>query len=641
MTSIEESSQPPALAARFDRAVRAHPGRAAIEFGTRSWSYRDIDTLSDNLAARLRRQVDPAHVVVVHCERGPLLVLALLACVKAGRLFFVVGENQPESYVARALDGVGAIAWVGAEGWSDPARAARIAGARLHACLMLGPRDLDTTVARVPFAAETQAPAAGLYLVATSGTTGKPKLVLTGEAAILNFLDWYGAAFALNHEDKFSMLSGLGYDPLIRDVFTALCLGACISIPEADVLGRRRGLHAWAAGRGVTVIHATPQLAQLIFDKEQRDALPAVRVMAVGGAGLGHALAQHVAALLDGGVLLNVYGASETPQVMAWHQVVRGEGLSGGAGGKVAVGKPIAGVDIAVLDEAGVRCATDAVGEIFIATPHLAFGYYGDAALTAQKFIDLPGLGRAYRTGDLGFVDAGGQLHYVGRKDRQVKLRGYRIQLEEVEQALQALPLVAAAAVVFEAGEGADAAGKLVCYLQAAPGAAIGVPAIKQALVDALPTYMMPDRYVVLERMPLNSRHKIDYAALKAAAPAAQAIPVAVPGASQGVARQLLSIWSGVLDTPSADIALDSNFFDVGGNSLLSVKLIEYINKSFSKNMKTSDLFVHSNINELSKFLAATNDEQGQSSSGANAGRRAQYLSQVSLGRNRKIRVEL
>jgi len=640
MTSIQESSQPPALAARFGAAVRTRPERAAIEFGTRRWSYREIDTLSDSLAARLQKQVRAADVVVIHCERGPLLVLAMLACVKAARLFFVVGEHQPEAYVARALDGVGGMAWVGADGYSDPAKAARIGGARLQACLMLGPQDLDPAAAGLPFAAAGDPPAAGLYLVATSGTTGKPKLVLTGEAPILNFLDWYGASFGLTHEDKFSMLSGLGYDPLIRDIFGALCLGACVAIPEPDALGLRRGLHAWAREHRVTVIHATPQLAQLIFDKDQREPLPAVRVMAVGGAALGHDLAQHVAALLDGGVLLNVYGASETPQIMACHQVRRGAPRPEGAtGGNVALGRPIAQVDIAVLDDEGRRCAPGAVGEIFIATPHLAHGYFQDAALTAQKFVDLPLCGgRAYKTGDLGCVDAAGQLHYVGRKDRQIKARGYRIQLEEVEQSVQALPQVAAAAVLFDAAEGG---GKLVCYLEAAPGTSASVPAIKQALVDVLPTYMMPDRYVVLARMPMNSRHKIDYAGLKAAVPVAPQAGAAVPGASQGVARQLLTIWSGVLDTPSADIALDSNFFDVGGNSLLSVKLIEYINKSFSKNMKTSDLFVHSNINELSKFLASTNDEQGQSNSGANAGRRAHYLSQVSLGRNRKIRVEL
>lgn len=639
MTSFEESSQPPVLAARFAAAVRTRPERAAIEFGTRRWSYRDIDTLSDNLAARLQQQVHPDHVAVIHCERGPLLVLAMLACVKAGRLFFIVGENQPEAYVARALENVGGIAWIGAEGFSDPARAARIAGERLQACLMLGAQDLDAAAAGVPFVAAGDGPAAGLYLVATSGTTGKPKLVLTGEAPILNFLDWYGAAFALTHEDKFSMLSGLGYDPLIRDVFTALCLGACVAIPDADALGRRRGLHAWAAACGVTVIHATPQLAQLIFDQDQRDPLPAVRVMAVGGAGLGHDLAQHVAGLLDGGVLLNVYGASETPQIMTCHRVERAAPLQRAAGGNVAVGKPIAGVGIAVLDDEGVRCADGTAGEIFVVTPHLASGYYQDATLSAEKFVNLAACGgRAYRTGDLGFLDAEGALHYVGRKDRQVKVRGYRIQLEEVEQALQALPQVEAAAVVFEA---APAGGKLVCYLQAAPGADTSVPGIKQALVDVLPTYMMPDRYVVLARMPMNSRHKIDYAALKAAAPVAAKAGAAIPGGSQGVARQLLTIWSGVLDTPSANIGLDSNFFDVGGNSLLSVKLIEFINKRFSKNMKTTDLFVHSNINELSKFLAATNDEQGQSNSVANAGRRAHYLSQVGLGRNRKTRVEL
>ena len=644
----------PDLCDRFEAAVRRHGDRPAIEFDTRIWTYEEIDRLSDDLAHRIGHRIaQPGCIVAIDCERHAILVLSILACVKAGAVFFVLGENQPEHYVARALENVGNILWLGSEGHADEEKAKRIAGDRLSAYLALEKMQMEKPCVSVEESSEgmdavprrhgVEDPV--LYMVATSGTTGRPKLVSTSVSPILNFIDWYQETFSLSYEDKFSMLSGLGYDPLIRDILTPLCIGACVSIPANEVLGKRGGLHGWIDAARVSVIHATPQLAQLVFPQDETQSLESVRVIAIGGSTLGKGLARHIRSLLPSGVLVNVYGATETPQVMSYHVV---ENLADDTSSPehVPIGRPIRNVDIQVFDDQGAPVEHGEVGEIHVLTQYLAVGYHQAPELTREKFIyHEKSSRRAYRTGDLGFIDRRGDLHYVGRKDRQVKHRGYRIQLEEIEQAIHGAGQIAAAAVVYEDfKESAVGAGKIICYLQAESGAHFKKADFKQKLMDVLPAYMMPDSYVVVEKMPLNSRHKIDYAALKSAVDVSDPLVMPQSGPSMQnnvVARELLSMWAEVLGTSPTNISPDKKFFDIGGNSLLSVALIKDINRAFSKKLKVTDLYLYSNINELSKYISHESENLGQPDRVSNVSRRAENLSKMRTARNRRDGIKL
>ncbi|HEY6925910.1 MAG TPA: AMP-binding protein, partial [Steroidobacteraceae bacterium] len=516
------------IVARFRAAAREDAHRAAINFAGRTCSYDRLDRCSDELALRIcERGIQyPGNIAVIDCERSPALVLAMLACLKARMAFFVIGENQPEAYVGRVLADLKEVFWLGAAGHSDPDKARRIAGDRLGACCIFDGDELERSTdpsqtERMRGLAECagQREARGMYLVATSGTTGRAKLVFTGMEPVVNFIDWYRRTFALCAMDKFSMLSGLGYDPLIRDVFTPLCTGACISIPAKEALGSRRGLRDWINETQVSVIHATPQIADVIFHWDDGGAFESVRLVTLGGAPLTQRLAARIKSRLTRGCVVNVYGTSETPQVMAYHVVDEITEESGT--GVVPIGKGIDGVTLQVLDEEGAPKQECEVGEIHVLTPHLSLGYYEAPELTASKFgFSEQDRCRFYRTGDLGFIDERGNLHFVGRKDRQVKHRGYRMRLEEIEQAMLSLDEVLAAAVVLDGSAGPD---KLVCYLQYKDGLQPKLADIKQRISTLLPTYMLPDHYVALERMPLGGGNKIDYAALAKAAVAAKA----------------------------------------------------------------------------------------------------------------------
>jgi amino acid adenylation domain-containing protein len=629
------------IVARFRAVVRENGQRAAIEFAGRSYSYDSLDRCSDELALRIcERGIQyPGNIAVIDCERSPSLVLAVLACVKARLAFFVIGENQPEAYVARVIGDLEDVFWLGAAGYSDPEKARRIAGDRLGGCCIFAGSELERPTdghhAQLTgglAGCTAQREAHGMYLVATSGTTGRPKLVFTGMEPVVNFIDWYRRTFALFAADKFSMLSGLGYDPLIRDIFTPLCIGACICIPGKEVLGSRRGLRDWINERRISVIHATPQIADVIFHWDESGSFESVRLVMLGGAALPRRLATRVKSRLPLGHLVNAYGTSETPQVMTYHVV---EGACGESG-TVPVGKPIDGVNVQILDEEGAPVAPHEIGEIHIATPHLSMGYYGDPDLTAGKFGSSEQYGcRSYRSGDLGYLDPEGNLNFVGRKDRQVKHRGYRMRLEEIEQAMLTLDEVLAAAVVLDGTAGPD---KLVCYLQYKSGRQPKLSDIKQKISTLLPTYMIPDRYVALERMPLGGGNKIDYAALTGAAVVAPAgSSVTVLAKDHRVAAQLRSIWSEVLGVSTAAIGMDSNFFEVGGTSLHSAQVVECINRLYAKNLKVTDLFVYSNIGDLSEYIAAAGPARESPVVASQAGKRVDSLNRIGLERTRRM----
>jgi amino acid adenylation domain-containing protein len=646
------------IVARFRERVRTCGPSLAVEFDCGRWSYQELDRYSELIARLIQAHGAPGDcVVVIDCGRSPLLVAATLACLKAGMVFFVVGEHQPDSYVARALAAVSALVWLGAQGQSDRDKARRIAADRVLGCVLLHQFDVAGSEAEEVVAQEPGLQTCGsgaadreraMYLVATSGTTGRPKLVATGAVPVENFIDWYQRTFALAAEDKFSMLSGLGYDPMIRDIFTPLSLGASVSIPSKSSLGSRRGLREWINDTRVSVVHATPQLAQVIFAADGRhQPLEFVRVVAIGGAVLTQVLARQIKAQLSRGSLVNVYGTSETPQVMTYHVVQEPKANASVLAGPaiVPIGRPITEVNVQIINERGQPSGESEVGEIHITTPHLSTGYYQDPELTRERFTFSERDGcRSYRTGDLGFVDSEGNLHFVGRRDRQVKHRGYRIQLEEIERAIMGLDGVVAAAVMTDDCAGAE---QLVCYVQFGREMELGVSGLKQQLVGTLPTYMLPDRYVVVDSIPLTNSNKIDYSVLRQTplrAEGAHLLHPATPATDDHITVQLLAIWAEVLGTTPAAILLDSQFFDVGGTSLLAVRLIERVNEIFPRTLVLTDLFVYSSIREMSGYLAGGTGPKARapqaSSRTGGAIARAERLSRVSLDRGAKVRKE-
>jgi amino acid adenylation domain-containing protein len=627
------------LVTRFERAAAEYPARPAIEYEGRNWSYAQLEAATAALAARLvALGAGSQRIAVIHAERNPLVVLAMMACVRARLTFHVLGENQPEAYAARTLEDVSDIVWLGATGDADALRARRIAGARLTAFVPLSEADLDARPVDLR-APQTRTDYA-MYLVATSGTTGRAKRVLTNERAVVNFIEWYTNRFAHSCEDRFSLLSGIGADPLIRDVFTPLSIGATIEIPLREALGSRHALQRWVKERRISVVHATPQLAQTLFGTEHTESFGSLRLVAVGGATLTANLAGQITSRLSAGCLVNVYGTTETPQVMTYHVVAAADAVvdSDEAHGAVPIGEPISGVYVQVLSESGLPLPEREVGEIEISTPYLADGYFQTPELTRQKFGFSDRFQcTSYRTGDLGYVDRDGQLHFVGRKDRQVKYRGYRVQLEEIECALCEIEEIAAAAVVHGQRVATE---ELTAYVVPRAGATVDIARLRRRLSEHLPAHALPTTYIALASLPLTATNKVDYGALAAAPRIVARSAARTLGFAQArVAGELRSIWAEVLGAPATDITPERNFFEIGGTSLLSARVVEHINRRLSQALTLTDLFVYPNISALSEYIESKDGPTAHFPESAAGSQRSQRRASMQL--RKKVREEI
>ncbi|NIE73363.1 amino acid adenylation domain-containing protein [Pantoea sp. Ap-967] len=518
-----------------------------------SCSYGQLERISHGIAAALlARGAQADDRVVIVASRSAGLVYAMLGALRAGLAFTVADRSYP------------------------PARIEQIIQALQPRCLLLcgdaeqagGLQVPDAPAQALSHFPATAAPLPQVnpeqpaYVTFTSGSTGVPKGVLTHHAPLVHFIDWHVQHHGFTAQDRFSMLSGLGHDPVYRDVFTPLSIGATVCCPAQSTLVNPAQLAAWLDQQGITTVHLTPPLGKLIEAGAalERRVFPRLRYLFWGGDALGHAQYEQVRKLAPNARNVNFYGTTETPQAMAFQPL---EGLAPGM--RLPLGKGIDGAQLLVVTPSNQLAAPGEEGEILIRSPYLSLGYWQDPGLTAQKFVANPFTGRAddrcYRTGDLGRYLADGSVDFLGRGDSQVKIRGHRIELGEIECALARHGQVRQCVVLLDH---ANPAPRLVAYCVAAQP--VTGTQLREALAQQLPDYMVPAQFVFLDTIPLTPNGKIDKRALPA--PAADGVPA--NQALTPLAQQLAEAWAQILQVPAIDANL--SFVELGGDSLTFVQ---------------------------------------------------------------------
>jgi amino acid adenylation domain-containing protein len=418
------------------------------------------------------------------------------------------------------------------------------------------------------------------YVAFTSGSTGRPKGILGSHGPLSHFCDWHSVRFPLGAGDRFSLLSGLSHDPLLRDVFTPLGLGATLCIPEPDDLGSPVRLAGWMARQRVTVSHLTPALGQILADGGT--ALPDLRHVFFGGDVLTEGDVARLRAKAPGAVCVNFYGATETPQAVAWFDA----SASGDwPARRVPVGRGIDGVQLLVLNEAGGLAAPGELGEICVRTPYLALGY-----LDGERFGDT------YRTGDLGRYRPDGAVVLAGRRDDQVQVRGFRVEPAEVEAALALHPAVRDAAVL-PRGQ------VLTAWLVAAAGPLPETGDLRHFLRRHLPDPMVPEAFVWLDRLPLTPNGKLDRRALPDPEPERQT-GAEVPATP--IEDQLAALWRELLGLER--VGRHDNFFALGGHSLLATRLVARVHETFGVDLPLRHLFEAPTIAGLARRMGGGED---------------------------------
>ncbi|MBV8070954.1 MAG: amino acid adenylation domain-containing protein, partial [Acidobacteriaceae bacterium] len=595
------------LAGLFAAQARARGAAVALQDAAGTLSYAALAGLAAGLAGRLRARLGPAGaeaaVVGLCLPRGRGLVTAMLAVLGAGAAYLPLDPDEPAERLAYMLGEAGAalVLVAGDSGRNLPAGCAlldleaRDGDARDLDAWGREARDRDAwdleAWDREAGAAALAEPPGGerlAYVMFTSGSTGRPKAVEVPQRAVVRLVcntDYV----ALGPGQVVAQAATPLFDAATFEIWGALLNGARLRLlGREEVLDPER-LAALLRRREVGVLFLTTALFnrlarldpglfggldQLLFGGEAADP-DAVRAVLAAGPPRR---------------LLHVYGPTEATTFASCHRV---EAVPAGAR-TVPIGRPIANTTLHLLDPAGGPVPDGVVGELHVGGPGLARGYRNRPELTAERFLAHPGLGRLYRTGDLARRRADGALEFVGRRDGQVKLRGFRIEPAEVELQLRRLPGVTDALVRLHP----DAAGQpaLAAWLLT-HGPAADAAGLRAQLRRALPEHMIPTAFVALDAFPLTANGKVDTARLPPPAAAAPARPAALSQTEE----LLAGIWAEVL--PGARVAPDTHFFDAGGHSLMAMQVVARVRAVWGNELPLETMFNAPTLREMAAAI--------------------------------------
>ena len=582
------------VAGLFAARARQSPEAIAVVAGGTALSYGALAARARALARRLREEgVSDGARVGVCIERSVEEVVATVGILMAGCAYVPLDPSHPPERLAALLADADAAAVVTVEASQLALARARAGSAR--PVIVLDDIQADD-LAVAPELAPTRGGADLAYVMYTSGSTGTPKGVAVPHRAILRLV--CGSDYVQPGEaDVIAHLSNPAFDAATFELWGALLNGGRLALIRREDVLSPRDLADALDRHGVTTLFLTT----VLFNQVARDAPRAFagRQVLFGGEAVD---SRSVAAALDHGKpkrLLHVYGPTETTTFATW-QEVRAVGPEATT---VPIGRPIANTEVYLLDSHGEPVPPGVPGEIHIGGPGLALGYYGRPDLTAERFAahpfdPTPGA-RLFRTGDRARRLRDGSIEFMGRLDRQVKIRGHRIEPAEVEAALLQLPQVSGAVVVVH-GERSETR-KLTAYVVPSTDGRITVTDLRRELRRMLPGYMLPSAIVMLTALPVTPNGKIDRAALPDPdLLAAHRSDVRHPPADP-LQHMLAAIWEELLGVRNVDVR--DSFFDLGGNSLLAAQMMDRVNQACGCSVPLTTLFSESTIEHLARAL--------------------------------------
>ena len=573
----------------FEAQAEERPDRVAVAFGDRSFTYRELNEKSNQLARVLRGQGVGADTIVgLMVDRSLEMIVGLLGILKAGGAYLPIDPKHPKERIEYMLE--------------DAKLGILATSAKLADTVAFRRTVIDITDEELYSGESGNLELVNTYgdlayVIYTSGSTGNPKGVMVEHRQVNNFIHAMAKETELTSCGSLLCITTISFDIFGLETLLPLTRGMKVVVASEEEGTDGALLAALIERHGIEAMQSTPSRLKLLLEHAAfRHALGKLDTVLVGGEELPAALGNQLQGY-EGLNLYNVYGPTETT---IWSAAKRMRGESAGG----TIGKPIGNTQVYIVDAYHQLVPIGVPGQLCIAGDGVARGYFHRPELTAEKFVENPFAAgtRMYTTGDLARWLPQGEIEFLGRMDNQVKIRGYRIELGEIEARLTECESVKEAVVVAREDERKQS--YLCAYVVGHEGADIDKAKLRQRLKETLPEYMLPSYLVQLERIPLTSNGKVNRKALPVPDESGLVVSGYYEAPRNGIEETLASIWSGVLGV--GKIGIHDNFFDLGGHSLKATIVMGEIHKRLQVDVPLRELFRRPTIQELAGYIAGS-----------------------------------
>jgi amino acid adenylation domain-containing protein len=591
---VEASEIEQSISERFEQQVERDPNRLAVHTVRFHWTYGQLNQMANHIAhALISAGGTMPECVTLLFEHDAPMIAAILGVLKAGKTYVPLEPDHPAERLNQILADSGARVLL------TQGACFEIAQGLSHDRLQILDIDGLGNNGHADNLDLKVSPDTAAYLLYTSGSTGRPKGVVQSHRNVLHFMRAYTNNLHLNANDRLTLFSSYGFDAAVMDIFGALLNGAALYPVDVKRVPPQQILKTIAEG-AITVFHSTPTLYRyLVSLLQQNENLPGVRLVVLGGEEVvGRDVEVFREHFSKGCIFVNGFGPTES--TLALQNFISHDSRLQGP--TVPLGYPVDETEVLLLDDLGND--DEFCGEIAIRSRHLALGYWKQPELTLERFLpDRKGSDqRIYRTGDLARRRPDGMLEYLGRKDQQLKIRGNRIELAEIEAVLGRHPGVGERVVA--ATENGDGEKQLVAYVAPIdPSRPPEIAELRDLVEKALPAFMMPAAFVMLQRLPLTPNGKVDRKAL----PPPGRSDMASSQIGEYVAprneteKRLADIFSKVLDLPH--IGVNDDFFDLGGHSLSAMRAVSLIGSQLNIQLPVRVLFQAQTIAQIAAYV--------------------------------------
>jgi amino acid adenylation domain-containing protein len=608
----------------FEAQARRTPDRTAIVFKNQHWTYQQLNLRADQIAASIQTSGGGVgEVVAVLLDRSFDLVASMLGVLKSGAAFLLLDRNFPRAHLQFLVE--------------DSDVRLLVTRSELRVLLPNFARQvihLDASFSSqaadfVPIPETAMDHAA--YIMYTSGSTGKPKGVRLPHRGVVNYLAWLQVEFELAPEDVVLQLAAVSFDPILREIFAPLMVGArLVLLDEADSKSPMAILAQICEQRVTCLLAVVPTMLRALLEASPSTSqFSTLRLVLVSGELFLTTDWQRATRKIGSHVLfVNQYGPTECTMITTYHPITQAP-----TGTSVPIGKPISNTEVLILDQQGCLARPNSPGEVCIGGVGVAQDYLNRPELTARSFIPHPftPVQKLYRTGDFARCLPDGSLEFIGRMDTQTKVRGYRIELGEIESVLRQHPTVRDAAVL--AQQGPDGAMLLVAYIIPRSGKAPTEEALRGFAIQTLPDYMVPSRFAFISAFPLTSSGKLDRRALPLLRWSADVPDRDYIAPTSAVQQKLAAIFAEILQV--AYVGVNDDFFHFGGHSLSATQALVRINQRFHTALNLRDFFENPSVLGIEQLV--NRYTASQLNHGTDKALRATPITQVAATREPEI----